>query len=448
MPKPKRSLRTILIGLGLGAAFAVVLVGLTEKAQPPLEVSHTLPYHESLVGRLEPSEDALDLDSVQPPEPIQIRPGQTLGGLLREFGLEPAEANAAVASLAEYVDVRKIRAGEEGEVWFDEGGLLTAFELHLTGRGRVALHRKGESWQTRWNEFVRTETLERTEGELTDALEASVRRAGGRPQLAYAMSRVLQWDLDFNRDLRLGDTFQALYKENYLDGEFAEVGEILALEYENRGRKLEAYRYRDGYYDAEGRPLQKMFLRSPLPFTRVTSRFSRRRFHPVLKTYRPHYGVDYGAPKGTAVRATANGVVDFVGRNGGAGNMVRLRHTNGYETSYLHLSGYARGIGRGQRVSQGDVIGYVGSTGLSTGPHLDYRVKKNGKWIDPLTLQNTPARPVSQHELPVFKAHRDALRAALGGAPLVQEIPRVQVAQQVEEAPKEAQTAQKIGRPG
>lgn len=433
-----------LVGLGLATALGLALLWWTKDARSPLRVIRTLPYHEAAAARSGLSQSLLDLESARPPEPVQIQRGQTLSGLLREFGLEPRDANAAVAALGEYVEVRRIRAGETGEVWFDPQGQLMAFELQLSGRGRVALHREGESWRSSWMEFVRTETLKQTAGELTDTLEASVRRGEGRPQLAYAMSRVLQWDLDFNRDLRRGDTFQALYKEVYLDGEFTEVGEVLALVYENQGRKLEAYRYgEEGYYDAEGRPLQKMFLRSPLPFTRVTSRFSKRRFHPVLKTYRPHYGVDYGAPKGTAVRATSHGVADFVGRNGGAGKMVRLRHSNGYETSYLHLSGYASGLRRGRRVSQGEVIGYVGSTGLSTGPHLDYRVKKNGRWLDPLTLQNTPARPIPQQGLQAFFRRRDALRAALGGAPLQPELPPVQIVAQQEaaEAPDEIQGA-------
>jgi murein DD-endopeptidase MepM/ murein hydrolase activator NlpD len=441
MSKPLRqqSSRTVIfVVLGLASLLGLGLLWFTGEDRPPLRVSRTLPFHEAVVGRLASNEDSLNFESARPPEPIQIQRGQTLGGLLRGFGLEPREANAAVEALGEYVEMRQIRAGEVGEAWFDPEGQLTAFELQLRGRGRVALRREGESWRSSWHEFVRTETLEQAEGELTDTLEASVRRAEARPQLAYSMSKVLQWDLDFNRDLRVGDTFQAFYKEVYLEGEFTEIGEILALVYENRGRKLEAYRYGEqGYYDAEGRPLQKMFLRSPLPFTRVTSRFSKRRFHPVLKTYRPHYGVDYGAPRGTAVRATSNGVVDFVGRNGGAGKMVRLRHTNGYETSYLHLSGYARGIGRGRRVSQGEVVGYVGSTGLATAPHLDYRVKKNGRWIDPLTLQNTPAKPIPQHGLPAFFRRRDALRAALGGAPWSPEHPSVQIAQQTAEVPQE-----------
>jgi murein DD-endopeptidase MepM/ murein hydrolase activator NlpD len=154
-------------------------------------------------------------------------------------------------------------------------------------------------------------------------------------------------------------------------------------------------------------------LRSPLRFSRITSRFTGRRFHPILKTYRPHYGVDYGAPTGTPVRVTANGVVRFAARDRGGGNTVKVRHPNGYLTAYLHLSRFASGIRSGHRVSQGDVIGYVGSTGLATGPHLDYRIQRDGRWINPLTLDNKPAEPISEEQLPAFLAWRDELRLAL-----------------------------------
>jgi murein DD-endopeptidase MepM/ murein hydrolase activator NlpD len=233
--------------------------------------------------------------------------------------------------------------------------------------------------------------------------------------VAYAMADVLQWDLDFNRDLRLGDRFELLYEEIFLDGKFYQVGSILTLTYENGGKLLEAYRFGEdnGYYDSEGRPLQKLFLRSPLRFSRITSRFTGRRFHPVLKTYRPHYGVDYGAPTGTPVRVTANGVVRFAGWDRGGGKTIKVRHPNGYLTAYLHLSRFASGIGVGRRVSQGEVIGYVGSTGLATGPHLDYRIQRDGKWINPLTLDNKPAEPIPAEQLPEFLAWRDELRVAL-----------------------------------
>ncbi len=164
-----------------------------------------------------------------------------------------------------------------------------------------------------------------------------------------------------------------------------------------------------------GGPLRKLFLRSPLRYSRVTSGFSGRRFHPILKRYRPHHGVDYGAPTGTPVRVTANGVVRSVGWAGGGGKTIKVRHANGYLTAYLHLSRFAPGLRPGQRVLQGETIGYVGSTGLATAPHLDYRVQRDGRWINPLTLDNEPAEPVSDDRLADFLAWRDRLRESLAG---------------------------------
>lgn len=159
--------------------------------------------------------------------------------------------------------------------------------------------------------------------------------------------------------------------------------------------------------------MRKMFLRSPLRYSRVTSRFSNRRFHPILKRYRPHHGVDYGAPAGTPARVTANGTVRFAGWDGGGGKTVKVRHPNGYLTAYLHLSRFGPGVRSGRRVSQGDIIGYVGSTGLATASHLDYRVQRNGRWIDPLSLRSIPADPVPTDKLPEFLAWRDRLRQSL-----------------------------------
>jgi len=390
----------------------------------PWPVSPTLRYDAALAAKVHPGEASIDIDKARVPRPIVLERRQTLGDALADLGLNPRETEGVVTALTDHLDVRKIQPGTIGLAYFGAEPELSGLRFELAGKGWVELARAGSTensrsqndseWSSSLHEFVRRVEVRVIEGELENVLDAAILRAGGKRQVAYAMSNVLQWDLDFNRDLRVGDRFQLVYEEVFLDGDYAGLGDVLALIYENRDRRFEAYQYGvDGYYDGEGRPLQKMFLRSPLPFTRVTSRFSNRRFHPVLKVHRPHYGVDYGAPKGTPVRVTAGGVVDFVGRNGGAGKMVRVRHTNSYETSYLHLSGYAKGVRRGRHVSQGDVLGYVGSTGLSTGPHLDYRVRRNGRWMDPLKLKSEPVASISEHEMPVFLARRDDLRTAL-----------------------------------
>ena len=230
------------------------------------------------------------------------------------------------------------------------------------------------------------------------------------------MADVLQWDLDFNRDLQPGDRFRILFEELWVEGSYHGLGRVLGLTYghETAGASRPTASARDGFYDGEGRPLQKLFLRSPLPYSRITSRFSNRRFHPVLKVFRPHHGVDYGAPTGTPVRVTASGTVTFAGWDGGGGRTVKVRHPNGYQTGYLHLSRFARDVRAGARVRQGDVVGYVGSTGLATAPHLDYRVQRDGRWIDPLALGGVPAEPLSHERLAEFRRVSAAMRESLG----------------------------------
>ncbi len=400
----------ILSAIGVGIATRQIEVWVRQ-APPAVAVPS---YGTFLASKAPSGEPSVDLERAQVPRPILLRRGQTLGGPLGELGFAPAQVHSLVASLKGHLEVRKLRPGEIGLAYFDQEGKLSRLRFDVGSEGWVELTRDGNGWASSRHLFARNVQIQRIQGELEETLIQAIIGAGGRQSIAYEMSNVLQWDLDFNRDLRIGDRFQVLYEEVYLDGEFSGLGEILALIYENRGRRLEAYRYGErGYYDASGRPLQKMFLRSPLPFTRVTSRFSHRRFHPILKIHRPHYGVDYGAPRGTPVRVTATGVVTFAGVSGGAGKMVKVRHPNGYQTSYLHLSGFAKGTRRGKAVRQGDVIGYVGSTGLSTAPHLDYRVKKNGRWLDPLRLKSDPVEPIPQHRMARFLARRDTLLNAM-----------------------------------
>lgn len=405
------------VGLvAIACGLSLWLTRLESELTSPLPVSPSLHFSTALLNRPAPGELPLDFSAVRVPQPVTLGRGQTLGGLLADLGLTGSEASTAVQALSEHLDVRKLRAGEAGAAYFDDDRRLASFELEVRGKGQVEIQRRDQGWYSIWRESQREVKLRQVHGELRHSLEGAIVQAGGPAQLAIKMSDVLQWDIDFNRDLRVGDRFDAVFEEIYLDGDRSGVGRVLALVYENQGKTYEAYRYADkGYYDSEGRPLQKMFLRSPLPFTRITSRFSRSRFHPVLKVNRPHYGVDFGAPRGTPVRSTAGGVVEFAGRKGGAGKMVEVRHSQGFRTLYLHLSGFASGIRKGARVSQGDLVGYVGSTGLSTGPHLDYRVKKNGKYLDPMKLPSTPAEPLGASEIRHFEKQLALLRGALDG---------------------------------
>lgn len=353
---------------------------------------------------------ALDL-----PLEFAFRRGETLGQVLSGLGLESADAQQVVSELSDHVDVRRLRPEDRYAALVDREGRLQGVRLILAGKGTAEARKQGGEWSSSWLEFVETSITKVIQGSLEGSLEASIVAADGETPVAYVMADVLQWDLDFNRDLRLGDRFSVLYETVYLDGEFHRVGALLALRYENRGRTLTAFRFGEdrGYYDREGRPLRKLFLRSPLRYSRITSGFSNSRFHPVLKRYRPHYGVDYGAPVGTPVRVTGNGVVQSAGWDKGGGKTVKVRHPNGYSTAYLHLSRFATGIRAGTRVIQGEVIGYVGSTGLASGPHLDYRMQKNGRWINPQAFKSEPAEPIPPDRLAQFEAVRDRFDRAL-----------------------------------
>jgi murein DD-endopeptidase MepM/ murein hydrolase activator NlpD len=456
----RRALHALRVALPTSLALVALLLVSAQRrleaySASPCPVAAATAFHPALVGRSPYPSVAARIAADFAPVPVEYRleRGDTVGGALQNLGLEPADASAATRALSEYLDLRRVRAGQRFAVLIGPDEQPTRLRFDLEGRGRILLDRGADGWSSAWEPFERSVRTRAVAGTLVDSLEAAVRAAGADPRVTLRMADALQWDLDFNRDLQTGDGFEVLYEEVYLDGRFFAPGGVLALTYDNAGRRHEAYRYGDGFYDADGRPLKKMFLRSPLAYSRVTSRFSHRRFHPVLKTYRPHYGVDYGAPVGTPVRVTAGGVVVSAGWSGGGGNTVKVRHPNGYLTAYLHLSRFAKGIGPGRRVRQGEVIAYTGSTGLSSGPHLDYRVQVSGRWIDPLSLKNVPAEPIAESELPAFVAWRDACRESLvTGAPLPVppedsgDSPAVVAAAAVRDAPGPVPAATTAGR--
>lgn len=418
---PPLPVRLAVLGLVIGAAVGLLLTTARVRAaaRSPYPAGRPLRFHPATARLGAAGTDAIGVD---PALELRFRPGETVSDVLTALRFPPEDAVQVLGILAELADLRRLRPRDGYAAVYDTDDTPTGFRLLLAGKGRAAAYREADAWSGRWEPFSRRVEVATVTGRLTGPLETSIAEAGGEGLLAYLMADVLQWDLDFNRDLREGDRFRVLYERVYLDGSYHGLGSVLALAYDNLGRRLEAYRFEEGgeagYYDAEGRPLQKFFLRSPLKFSRVTSRFTNRRFHPILKTYRPHHGVDYGAPTGTPVRVTANGVVAFAGWDRGGGRVVKARHPNDYLTAYLHLSRFADGIRPGTRVRQGDVVGYVGATGLATAPHLDYRVQHRGRWIDPLSIESAPAEPIPETHLASYLARRDLMRASLfDGAP-------------------------------
>jgi murein DD-endopeptidase MepM/ murein hydrolase activator NlpD len=254
---------------------------------------------------------------------------------------------------------------------------------------------------------------------IESSLFAAIAQAGGQDQLALDMAEIFGWQIDFSTEVQRGDTFRVAVEAFRLDGRFVRYGRILAAELVRGDRPFQAVHFAgertSGYFAPDGTPVRRAFLRSPLKFTRISSRFTRRRFHPVLGVYRPHYGVDYAAPTGTPVQAAGDGTVSRAGWESGYGKTVRVRHPNGYETLYGHLSRIL--VKPRQRVSQGETIGRVGMTGLATGPHLDYRMLKNGAYVDPLKVVSPPAAPVPAAERARFESRAAQAMARLDPAP-------------------------------
>lgn len=260
------------------------------------------------------------------------------------------------------------------------------------------------------SKIVTTKT-ESVKAEINSSLYETMVKEGLSPMLAYKLSEIYAWEIDFF-SLRSGDRFKMVYEKKFIDGKFFEIGEIEAASFTHRGETYNAIKYEDenisGYFDEEGNSVQKALLKAPFRYNqRISSGFSRNRFHPVLKRRVPHYGVDYAAPHGTPVLSVGDGTVTESRYRGANGNIVKIRHNSTYETAYLHLSGFARGIKEGRSVEQGQVIGYVGKTGRVTGTHLDYRIYKNDKPVNPLTVDLPSSESIPDSSMANFKKKRD-----------------------------------------
>ena len=349
-----------------------------------------------------------------------VERGDTVGGLLGSVGT--GETQHYLRAARQVFSLRKFRAGQAYVVVTDAAtGRVKRFEYEIDDRKRLVV--EGLDDPVARLENIAYETrLCFVEGVIASDLFSAVADMGEGPQLALRIANLFAAEINFIRDLQEGDSFRVLVEKLYREGEYKGYGKVLAAAFTNRGKTFEAFLFRDGggreghFYNAAGESLRKTLLQAPLPITRVTSRFTNSRKHPILGYSRPHLGVDYGAPSGTPVMAVGSGKVLKAGRAGGFGNQIIVRHHQNLESMYNHLSGYARGIRSGVSVRQGQVIGYVGSTGLSTGPHLDFRIKQNGKFIDPTKAVNPRAPGVSRRKAKEFAAVVAEYRAYMSGA--------------------------------
>jgi len=365
--------------------------------------------------------DAGSLDSLEPRRVVRgtISRRETLASALQGL-LSPAGVHRLVEAARPVYDLARLSVGQPFGLALGPDGLLRAFTYGVDDLRTLRVLRRGEVLEAEMVTRSFEARVAGVSGVIESSLFATVTAAGEDDQLALDLADIFAWDVDFNTEIRRGDSFRVAVEKLHVDGRFCRYGRILAAEFVRGTRVLRAVRYdgarSSGYYDAAGTPLRKAFLRSPLKFSRISSRFTGARLHPILNVTRPHYGVDYAAPVGTPVLATANGLVTLAGWKDDYGKTVRLRHPNGFETLYGHLSRID--VAPGQRVTQGMRLGAVGMTGLATGPHLDYRMVRRGSLVDPLKVQSPPAEPLPPGERSAFEHTRDERLALLPAEPL------------------------------
>jgi murein DD-endopeptidase MepM/ murein hydrolase activator NlpD len=356
----------------------------------------------------------------------------TLDGLLRQHELAVGLVDAAVKSVTGVFNPRDLRAERPYRLVRSFDGLLREFEYQIDADNFLRIfnpdHRRPGEFEAVVVPIEKETEVIAVRGNIggdTTSLIGALDTAGEGIQLALSLAEVFSGSIDFNSDLQPGDGFEVVFEKATHAGDFAGYGNILGARFVADGREHYAYRWTDAktgksaYYDEQGRSLRRFFLKSPLRFEpRITSGFSLRRRHPVHGSYRAHLGVDYGAPQGSAVVSVAAGTVASAGWAGGGGKQVRVRHSSGYESYYLHLSRFGKGIRAGARVRQGDVIGFVGSTGTVTGPHLDYRLRKNGFFVNPRVEHGKlpPGDPISTAHLAAFHQQRDEIAGRMATA--------------------------------
>jgi murein DD-endopeptidase MepM/ murein hydrolase activator NlpD len=361
--------------------------------------------------------------SVPPPPPAPfvgtLGKGRTFQDALAALGVAKDRAIQIVQAMRPHIDFRRLQPQDGLELHHDSSGDPVKLVYRQSPIDAVEATRTGDAWTASRLDVPVDRRFVVVSGTLRDNLFESMERLGEGPQLVLDFAEIFAWDFDFAADSQPGDRFRMLVEKVFTGDQFVKYGRILAAEYESEGRVHVGVYFKDkegsGYYTPGGESLRRAFLKSPLEFTRVSSTFSRARRHPILGGLRPHLAVDYAAPQGTPVFAVADGTVESAGWSGGGGNTVVLRHRANFKTMYNHLSRFAKGIQRGTAVRQRQVIGYVGSTGLSTGPHLDYRVVKDGRFVNPLKQTFLPGLPISASSRGDFAQARDALLSQLRG---------------------------------
>lgn len=344
--------------------------------------------------------------------------GESFGALLGKRGIGTAQIYKIAAAVENDFNVRRIRAGIEVQFATGDSSLFPAFFIYPESKYEYWIIGLQDSIYAKKVEKEREVRRRAISGTIDDALYLSVGRSGGTQALAMSLVEVYAWTIDFFR-LQKGDAFSVIYEEEYVDDTvYVGFKSIVAANLTHMGNDFYSFPYENelgfhDYYDEEGRSLRKTFLRAPLNFTRISSRYSGRRFHPVQKRWKAHLGTDYAAPTGTPIMTTADGVIIAAQYTSANGNYVKVRHNSTYATQYLHMSKIKPGIRNGVKVKQGDVIGYVGSTGLATGPHVCYRFWANGRQVDPYKQKLPDAKPLTADRMEAYQSYMTRLKVEL-----------------------------------
>ena len=351
-----------------------------------------------------------------------VNNGQTLGNILAHYGVGASTVDRLDRAAQDIFPLRKIRAGNKYTAFIAPDSASShldwlVYEQSVTDY--VIFGFKDDSVTVATGQRPVTLRRVKRSAQIESSLWYAIMKEGLPYSLAAELEDIYQWTVDFF-GVQKGDSFTVIYDEKFVDTLPVGIDRVWGARFTNGGKDIYAIPFiQDGrlrYWEYDGGSLRKQMLKAPLKFTRISSKFSNSRYHPVLKRYRPHHGVDYAAPKGTPVHAVADGVVTVKGWDSkGGGNYIKIKHPNNLMTGYLHLSGFAKGLAQGKRVSQGELIGYVGSTGVSTGPHLDFRVWRNGTPIDPLKIPQEPAEPISEANRAAFEFVRERIVAELNG---------------------------------
>ena len=424
----RRFITSNLVFIGLGC---VLLAIFARKNSEELVASHENVHRPIILSKSKP---VLDLDSevkiahqdsnqehvaiidtaLEKWQSITVQVGDTISKLFEKLDISTAELQNIITSGPARKELTSIYPGQELHFLVDERKELKAMKLNLSSTKALHVTNTESGFKYHYEEKQPIKKLNFKTAKITGSLYMSAQSAGLNDKLIMQMADILGWDIDFSLDIRDNDSFKILYEEEYVQDKKIDSGKILAVEFNNQGKLYKAIRYTDdkgheGYYSPDGFSLQKAFLRSPVAFTRISSHFSHARRHPILHKFRSHKGVDYAAPAGTPIKSAGDGRVTFLGNKGGYGKSIEITHGQKYSTFYAHLSRFGSKLKHGSTVKQGQIIGYVGKTGLATGPHLHYEFRINGVHHNPVTVPLPRSQPIPGKSKTKFSLHANSM---------------------------------------